>query len=93
MFDFSPFMVKVENNRMPFTHFLTKICAIVGGVISARPLTSKSVGYRFNERQTYSFIFCSSYGLQIAGFVDSFMYNSLHVRRRTTTGGGVSKYS
>ncbi|RQM18538.1 hypothetical protein DD237_001692 [Peronospora effusa] len=62
VFDFSPFMVKVENKRMPFTHFLTKICAIVGGVIS------------------------------IAGFVDSFMYNSLHVRRRTTTGGGVSKF-
>ncbi|CAI5743532.1 unnamed protein product [Peronospora destructor] len=62
VFDFSPFMVKVENSRMPFTHFLTKICAIVGGVIS------------------------------IAGFVDSFMYNSLHVRRRATTGGGVSKY-
>uniref|UniRef100_H3HEH4 Endoplasmic reticulum vesicle transporter C-terminal domain-containing protein n=1 Tax=Phytophthora ramorum TaxID=164328 RepID=H3HEH4_PHYRM len=50
VFDLSPFMVKVENDRVPFTHFLTKICAIVGGVIS------------------------------IAGFVDSFMYNSLHVR-------------
>ncbi|CAH0515687.1 unnamed protein product [Peronospora belbahrii] len=62
VYDFSPFMVKVENDRMPFTHFLTKICAIVGGVIS------------------------------IAGFVDSFMYNSLHVRRRPTTGSGVSKH-
>ncbi|KAG2767464.1 hypothetical protein JG687_00012119 [Phytophthora cactorum] len=55
VFDLSPFMVKVENDRVPFTHFLTKICAIVGGVIS------------------------------IAGFVDSFMYNSLHVRRRVST--------
>ncbi|KAL3665329.1 hypothetical protein V7S43_009369 [Phytophthora oleae] len=62
VFDLSPFMVKVENDRMPFTHFLTKICAIVGGVIS------------------------------IAGFVDSFMYNSLHVRRRVSTTGGVSKF-
>ncbi|KAF1778815.1 Endoplasmic reticulum vesicle transporter, C-terminal [Phytophthora cactorum] len=34
VFDLSPFMVKVENDRVPFTHFLTKICAIVGGVIS-----------------------------------------------------------
>ncbi|KAF4322422.1 hypothetical protein BBO99_00000258 [Phytophthora kernoviae] len=56
VFDLSPFMVKVENDRVPFTHFLTKICAIIGGVIS------------------------------IAGFVDSFMYNSLHVRRRVSTG-------
>ncbi|KAG6615435.1 Endoplasmic reticulum-Golgi intermediate compartment protein [Phytophthora cinnamomi] len=60
VFDLSPFMVKVENDRMPFTHFLTKICAIVGGVIS------------------------------IAGFVDSFMYNSLHVRRRVSTTGGAA---
>ncbi|KAE8983704.1 hypothetical protein PR003_g23936 [Phytophthora rubi] len=60
VFDLSPFMVKVENDRMPFTHFLTKICAIVGGVIS------------------------------IAGFVDSFMYNSLHVRRRVSTNSGAA---
>ncbi|CAI5738023.1 unnamed protein product [Hyaloperonospora brassicae] len=61
VYDLSPFMVKVENKRMPFTHFLTKVCAIVGGVIS------------------------------IAGFADSFMYNSLHVRR-SATGGGASKF-
>ncbi|GLD92030.1 hypothetical protein PINS_up000563 [Pythium insidiosum] len=51
VFDLSPFMVKVENDRMPFTHFLTKICAIIGGVVS------------------------------IASFVDSFMYNSLNVKK------------
>lgn len=62
VFDLSPFMVKVENDRVPFTHFLTKICAIVGGVIS------------------------------IAGFVDSFMYNSLHVRRRVSTSAGMTKF-
>lgn len=62
VFDLSPFMVKVENDRVPFTHFLTKICAIVGGVVS------------------------------IAGFVDSFMYNSLHVRKLSSavTGNGKS---
>ena len=36
VYDLSPFMVKVENKRMPLTHFLTKVCAIVGGVISVR---------------------------------------------------------
>lgn len=36
VFDLSPFMVKVENERVPFTHFLTKICAIIGGVVSVR---------------------------------------------------------
>ncbi|TYZ58277.1 hypothetical protein PybrP1_007521 [[Pythium] brassicae (nom. inval.)] len=51
VFDLSPFVVKVDNDRVPLTHFLTNICAIIGGVVS------------------------------IAGFVDSFMYNSLHVRR------------
>ncbi|KAL7679707.1 putative endoplasmic reticulum vesicle transporter [Plasmopara halstedii] len=59
VFEISPFMVKVENDRVPLTHFLTKICAIIGGVIS------------------------------IAGFVDSFMYNSLHVRRQSTIGGSI----
>lgn len=29
-------MVKVENDRVPFTHFLVKICAIIGGVVSVR---------------------------------------------------------
>ncbi|TMW65761.1 hypothetical protein Poli38472_008403 [Pythium oligandrum] len=57
VFDLSPFMVKVENDRVPLTHFLTKICAIVGGVVS------------------------------IAGFVDSFMYNSLNVRKLTGKSG------
>lgn len=62
VFDLSPFMVKIENDQMPLTHFLTKICAIIGGVVS------------------------------IAGFVDSFMYNSLHVRRQVSTNGGATKF-
>lgn len=37
MFDLSPFVVKVDNDRVPLTHFLTNICAIVGGVVSVRP--------------------------------------------------------
>jgi hypothetical protein len=34
VFDLSPFMVKIDNDRMPLTHFLVKICAIIGGVVS-----------------------------------------------------------
>lgn len=34
MFDLSPFMVKIDNDRMPLTHFLVKVCAIIGGVVS-----------------------------------------------------------
>ncbi|GAB9465248.1 hypothetical protein Gpo141_00002662 [Globisporangium polare] len=60
VFDLSPFVVKVDNDRVPLTHFLTNICAIVGGVVS------------------------------IAGFVDSFMYNSLQARRGS--GNSASKY-
>ncbi|RLN58371.1 hypothetical protein BBJ28_00014578, partial [Nothophytophthora sp. Chile5] len=44
VFDLSPFMVKIENDRVPFTHFLTKICAIVGGVVSVRPGQFRSMG-------------------------------------------------
>uniref|UniRef100_K3WDM8 Endoplasmic reticulum vesicle transporter C-terminal domain-containing protein n=1 Tax=Globisporangium ultimum (strain ATCC 200006 / CBS 805.95 / DAOM BR144) TaxID=431595 RepID=K3WDM8_GLOUD len=62
VFDLSPFMVKVDNDRVPLTHFLTNICAIIGGVVS------------------------------IAGFVDSFMYNSLNVRRGPTGGGSSTKF-
>lgn len=50
VFDLSPFMVKVDNDRIPFTHFLTKICAIIGGMVS------------------------------ISGFIDSFIFNYLHLR-------------
>lgn len=34
MFEFSPFMVKVDNERIPFTHFVIRIFAILGGMIS-----------------------------------------------------------
>ncbi|KAF1332745.1 Endoplasmic reticulum-golgi intermediate compartment protein, partial [Globisporangium splendens] len=63
VFDLSPFMVKVDNDRVPLTHFLTNICAIIGGVVS------------------------------IAGFVDSFMYNSLNVRGGPTVGGSSTNKS
>jgi len=34
IYDISPFMVEISQVKVPFTHFLTKICAIAGGVYS-----------------------------------------------------------
>jgi hypothetical protein len=34
VYDFSPFMVEVEESSMPFSHFLTSVCAIIGGVFT-----------------------------------------------------------
>jgi hypothetical protein len=33
-FDISAMLVKYQEHRKPFTHFLTDICAIVGGVFT-----------------------------------------------------------
>lgn len=76
VFDLSPFMVKIDNDRMPLTHFLVKICAIIGGVVSVGlscPVLASAAALRRCSRPPR----CA----QIAGFIDSFMYNSLHVRR------------
>ncbi len=34
IFDISPMLVKMKEYRKPFTHFLTDLCAIIGGVFS-----------------------------------------------------------
>ncbi|OQR89301.1 endoplasmic reticulum-Golgi intermediate compartment protein [Thraustotheca clavata] len=34
IFDISPFMVQMDVASVPFTHFLMRICAIIGGMIS-----------------------------------------------------------
>ncbi len=34
VFDISPFMIEADSHSMPFLHFLTKVCAIVGGVFT-----------------------------------------------------------
>jgi hypothetical protein len=33
-YDISPMMVKYVESRKPFTHFLTDLCAIIGGVFT-----------------------------------------------------------
>lgn len=34
VYDVSPFMIQVTRRKMPLTHFLTKILAIVGGTFT-----------------------------------------------------------
>ena len=34
IYELSPFMVQVTETGVPFTHFLTSVCAIVGGVFT-----------------------------------------------------------
>ena len=34
IYDMSPFLVEVHRTGVPFTHYFTKLCAIVGGVLS-----------------------------------------------------------
>jgi hypothetical protein len=34
IYDLSPFMIEASRTRIPVLHFLTKVCAIIGGVIS-----------------------------------------------------------
>ena len=36
MYDLSPFMVRVTEHTVPFTHFLTGLCAIAGGMFTVR---------------------------------------------------------
>ena len=34
VYELSPFMIEASRNRIPILHFVTKLCAIVGGVFT-----------------------------------------------------------
>ncbi len=34
VYEMSPFMIEAKGSTIPFTHLLTKLCAIVGGVLT-----------------------------------------------------------
>jgi hypothetical protein len=34
IYELSPFMIEASRMRMPLLHFLTKLCAIIGGVFT-----------------------------------------------------------
>ena len=45
-YDFSPVTVKIEKRRRGFAHFLTDICAVVGGVLTVLKLINTFLGMR-----------------------------------------------
>ncbi|CCI48203.1 unnamed protein product [Albugo candida] len=49
MFEFSPFMVKVDNERIPFTHFVIRIFAILGGMISIAGFVDSVIFHFFSR--------------------------------------------
>ena len=42
-YDFSPVMLTVEERRRPLLHFLTRICAVVGGVFALFEMFAKLI--------------------------------------------------
>lgn len=40
-YDFSPVMLTIEEQRRPLLHFLTRVCAVVGGVFAVAGLLAK----------------------------------------------------
>lgn len=48
VYDLSPFMVEVQCNRAPLSHLFTKLCAIVGGVLSLTGVVDGSL-YRLSK--------------------------------------------
>eukprot|EP00761_Pharyngomonas_kirbyi_P014386 gb/GECH01014416.1/.p1 GENE.gb/GECH01014416.1/~~gb/GECH01014416.1/.p1 ORF type:complete len:339 (+),score=52.54 gb/GECH01014416.1/:1-1017(+) len=56
MYDLSPIMIQYEDTRMPFTHFLVNLCAVVGGVFTVSGYTTKFVSYVLSQvkKQSYT---------------------------------------
>lgn len=47
-YDLSPIKVHIKDHRESFLHFLTNVCAIVGGVFSVSGLIDGAVYYGHN---------------------------------------------
>ena len=47
MYDMSPMMVQITEHRRSFLHFLTGVCAIVGGVFTGKIFCSLNKTYPF----------------------------------------------
>lgn len=43
MYDISPYMITHRHTRIPFTHFITKLCAILGGIFVSAGLLSSAI--------------------------------------------------
>lgn len=82
VYDLSPFMVRVTEHTVPFTHFLTGLCAIAGGVFTVRP------GAAHGSSRSFSCALPAAHVLatvpQVAGIIDSCIYHSSKRLRHAT---------
>ena len=46
IYDLSAFMMKSETRTVPFTHFLSKLCAIIGGLLSVASFVDSYLYHR-----------------------------------------------
>lgn len=66
------FQVSFKEERVPFLHFITHVCAIVGGTLSLSP---RSVCNRVETQETFVLIFISVGIFTVAGIIDSFVFH------------------
>jgi hypothetical protein len=52
LYDFSPIMVKFTETRRSFTHFLTGVCAIIGGVFTVAGIIDSFLYHGLRSVQT-----------------------------------------
>jgi hypothetical protein len=69
MFDISPILVQLSEQRRSFLHFLTGVCAIVGGVFTG---LCEDIGF-FSGTLLTTLTSCAT----VAGIIDSVVYNGL----------------
>lgn len=74
-YDVSPIMVHYQESRTPMYHFITEICAIVGGAVTVRSSYSalRRSFYRKLQQLTST---RACWFLQVTGMIDSFIYRS-----------------
>lgn len=55
MFDLSPIMMSIKEERKSFLHFLTSLCAIIGGVITVSGIADSLVHYYVSKKQKQAY--------------------------------------
>jgi len=50
VYEFNPFMVEKRKKQFPLTHFLTSLCAILGGIFSVAGMVDHVLYHRFKRR-------------------------------------------
>ena len=74
MYDLSPMMVQITEHRRSFLHFLTGVCAIVGGVFTGKVLQRAVLRVMLLLLPLMIFA--------VAGMIDAFVYHSARVLKK-----------